>query len=397
MKILHTSDWHLGQMFDDTFDRTEEYRQFFSQLKDIISKEKPDALLVSGDIFNHAYPSAAAQKLYTDNVISLKRACPSMEIIITAGNHDSASLLEAGGELWKIAGVNIIGSIGRDSDVSVHAERHIIPVGGKDSPKGYVVAIPFCYPRNYPLMNEDIPTAERENVFIDALLSEVKKMNTESLPVVLMMHTTVKGCDFSDKGSIGGIDTMDAAKIKGEYDYLALGHIHTPQTIGKARYCGSPIPISFSEEFTHSVSLVELPSHGLSPIIREEVIHPLFEVITLPKEPTDVKGTIDEIKKLSKKNAYLRIKVKCDSFIPSIEQQKIKDAVPFDSLKLCQIVPVRENEKSADMVNMSVQELLGTDPVDIAARHYKAKYGTDLPDNLKDMLKSIYTATINEK
>lgn len=93
MKIIHTSDWHLGQQLFD-YDRSEEQRDFLRQLRNWVAAEQPDALLVSGDVFHYCSPSASAQRLYTDALVALHETCPSMQIIITAGNHDSSSKLE---------------------------------------------------------------------------------------------------------------------------------------------------------------------------------------------------------------------------------------------------------------------------------------------------------------
>ena len=90
MKIIHTSDWHIGQIFNE-YDRSEEHLAFFSELADIISAEKPDALLVSGDVFDSAMPSAQSQRLYTDALLRLKNSCPDMTIVVSAGNHDSGA------------------------------------------------------------------------------------------------------------------------------------------------------------------------------------------------------------------------------------------------------------------------------------------------------------------
>ena len=393
MKIIHTSDWHLGHVFEGLYDRTEEFRDFFSQLEKVVKQESPDALLVSGDIFNTSIPSSSTEKLYTDSILSLKRACPAMEIIVTAGNHDSASHIEADGELWKIAGVRVIGGIGRETDPGIHSSRHIFPIGGDSSPKGYVIAVPFSFPRNFPLLKEDSTISQREKDFVEMLLGECDKINKDNLPVVVMMHTTISGCDHTDEGSIGGIEDIDIEDISTACDYMALGHIHKPQTHGNARYCGSPIPVRFTEDFNHSVSVVEIPSHGAAPLIREEKISPLFKVKTIPDEPTDVKGTIDFVKTLPKENAYLKIMVKCESFVPSLEQKAIKDAIPFESLRVCQIVPVRENAEKKKENIMTVAELNNADPVDIAARHYKAKFGNDIPEDLREMLRTVYLET----
>ena len=121
MKIIHTSDWHLGQIFNE-YDRTPEHAAFFERLTSIIAKEKPDALIVSGDIYHNSTPSSSTQKLYTDAILEMKKACKEMTVIITAGNHDSpsrrrlchslAAYIQA--ELSGSAGRRPVGSSGRE-------------------------------------------------------------------------------------------------------------------------------------------------------------------------------------------------------------------------------------------------------------------------------------------
>ena len=100
MKILHTSDWHLGQEFY-SYDRTEEHTSFLNQLKQIVADENPDVMVVSGDIYHNATPSNTTMKLFTDHLIQIQDECPSMKIIVAAGNHDSSARLEMTRNLWK--------------------------------------------------------------------------------------------------------------------------------------------------------------------------------------------------------------------------------------------------------------------------------------------------------
>jgi len=389
MKIIHTSDWHLGKDFENDIDRTEEYLHFFGRLGEIIRRENPDALLVSGDIFNQGIPPASARKLYTDGILSLKKACPKMDVIIIAGNHDSPSQIEAEDRLWEIAGVHVIGRIGRESDIAEHSRRHIIPIGDMSSTKGYVIAVPFCYQRNYPLLDGCTDQSDREKVFLEALVKEAGKVNSSGLPVVMMMHTTIKGSDYSEKGSIGGIETLDADSFSAGVDYFALGHIHNPQTIGKARYCGSPIPIDFAEEYSHGVSIVDIPSRGSAPSIKIGTIQPLVQVLTVPPKASDVDDAIKAVKDLPDVKAFVRVLVKCDGFIPSPQQKKIREAVPYEGLKICQIVPVKENVEKKTFKAMSASQLEKADPIDIARSHYESKFGKELPEDLKSMLTGI--------
>ena len=99
MRIIHTSDWHLGHILYG-YDRSREQRNMLGQIEEIVGKEKPDALVVSGDVYHTGQPSAAVQKMFTEAVMRLHEACPGMEIVITAGNHDSASKHEVSRILW---------------------------------------------------------------------------------------------------------------------------------------------------------------------------------------------------------------------------------------------------------------------------------------------------------
>ena len=141
MKIIHTSDWHLGHLLYE-YDRTEEHRHFLSQLAGIVREEQPDALVVSGDVFHYSNPSAASQRLFTDALLAIHNACPRMQIVVTAGNHDSSSKLEVASNLWKYAGVSVIGQIER-KDGKINLDRHIVEIKGSGGGlEGHVGGVP---------------------------------------------------------------------------------------------------------------------------------------------------------------------------------------------------------------------------------------------------------------
>ena len=133
------------------YDRSEETaRPFLRQLCHWVAAEQPDALIVSGDVFHYCSPSAAAQRLYTDALVEFHETCPAMQIIITAGNHDSSSKLEINRNLWKYAGVTVVGSIRRDEAGQVDLERHIVEVkNGCGELKGYVIACLMCIRKTF--------------------------------------------------------------------------------------------------------------------------------------------------------------------------------------------------------------------------------------------------------
>ncbi|NPD92216.1 metallophosphoesterase family protein [Xylanibacter muris] len=229
MKILHTSDWHLGHTLYN-YDRTEEHTQMLRQMIKITECHKPDAFIICGDIYHTPQPSAATQKMFTDALVEIHMANPQMTIIVTAGNHDSCSRHEIFRNPWRALKVFTVGNINKDS-----TDEHIIEIPDK----GFIIAIPYSNERNIP------------EGFFQHLLDTVNERNTNGLPVVMTAHTTVNGCDFtghdnSSEYTVGGIDCLELKEMGYGYDYLALGHIHHAQFIhsGKhnVRYSGSPPP-----------------------------------------------------------------------------------------------------------------------------------------------------------
>lgn len=253
MKILHTSDWHLGATLYG-HDRSVDQAYMLHQIADIVSAEQPDAVLVSGDVFDNGTPTAASQAMLAEGLMNiLDRGKGDMRVILTSGNHDSPSRHVANSTVYERVRVHTVGSsrITSESAVADLYNELVITLPGK----GVVVAVPYINERNLP------------KEFYKLLLEEVKINNTAGLPVVMMAHLTVAdslftGHDSSDDRIVGGIESVTLEGLGEGYDYLALGHIHCPQqwTHGKAtvRYCGTPCAVSFSEEYEHSVTIAEV-------------------------------------------------------------------------------------------------------------------------------------------
>src|SRR5574344_1061781 len=185
MKVLHTADWHLGHQLYG-MERMSEHRDFLLQLKDIVAEERPAVMVVSGDIFNTAVPSNAVAGLYTEALLSVHKACPQMRIVVIAGNHDSAGRLEIDRNLWELAGVQVIGSFEKVED-KVSIEKNIIEICDAEGRlKGYVAAVPYSHPYNFPTISDTISREERQREFFRYLLSRLSERNAEHLPVVLM-------------------------------------------------------------------------------------------------------------------------------------------------------------------------------------------------------------------
>jgi len=362
MKILHTSDWHLGHTLYN-YDRSREQQAFLKQLIRIVAEEMPDAMVVSGDIYHYSTPSASTQKMYTDGMLEIHRACPEMTIVVTAGNHDSSSKLEIDSSLWNHFGVKVVGNIERNQE-EVNLEKHIVEVrNDRGILKGYIIAVPHVYPQNFPILDTETPREERQARFFQALQDEVEKMNAERLPVVLMAHLSIEGSDQTGHDdTIGGIEYVPISAMGEGYDYLALGHIHCPQNIKGsrhcARYCGTPLPVSFDEAYPHSVSIVEIQGEKAPQIKTIEIENPM-PLITLPKEAVDFEEAIKLLEEYpDDKPAYIRLNVLIKDYLAPDCNERASNAVKGKNCKFCYIKPNREKYTSDDETkHISIQEM----------------------------------------
>ena len=387
-KIIHTSDWHLGQNFYG-YDRSEEQADFLSQLVDIVRQHQPDALLVSGDIFHTAAPSSAAVTLYVNAMLDIHNACPKMAIVVIAGNHDSASRLQCDSRLWELAGVRVLGGIARDSEGLADLDHHIIHVKGK----GIVAAVPFAYPASFPLVNEEhVGSDQRQSVYFQSLLDCVHAQNPAQLPVVLMAHLAVNGSDFTGH-EVGMMECVEVGVLGNGYDYAALGHIHRPQDVSeRARYCGTPLAVSFDEQCEHSVSIVEIDAHGSMPRVTTERIENIKPLRTIPAgPPVDFEAALEQLQVLvPDERAYVRLNVLVDRYLPNGAQERAALAVADKQCRFCEIKKTAIVEASHAVRQMTMEEFNHKHPIEVAQQFYLEKYQREMTDEEKEMFNYVY-------
>lgn len=384
MKILHTSDWHLGHTLYN-YDRTEEQTSMLEQIIDIVSEHKPDVFLLCGDVYHTSQPSAAVQTMLSDALVKIHKAYPEMIIVMTAGNHDSGSKHEIFRTPWRALNVYAIGQLEKE-----HLEEHIIEVPGK----GYIIAIPYANERNIP------------EGFFQQLLDKVAELNTEDLPVVMTAHTTVKGCDFTGHDhatefTVGGIDSFELEQMGEGYDYLALGHIHHEQFVhsGKhnVRYSGTPLAVSFDENYPHSISMVEIEKHGTKPTVAPIEIGNPHPLVTLP---TTGFASWDEAKELLRQYpnnipSYIRLNVEVDGFLPPEAFMEAVNLTNDKQCRFCYINAKRKEAKQTDAKAMSVQEFQSEEPIEIAKRY--AEYaGVNFDDEMTEMFNKVIDMVAND-
>lgn len=385
MKILHTSDWHLGHTLSN-YDRTEEQRSMIDQIIRIVNDEKPDLFLLCGDVYHTPQPTAAVQTLFSEALVQIHDAHPEMTIVVTAGNHDSSSKHDIFRTPWKALKVHTIGSLNRE-----HCDEHIIAIPGK----GYVAAVPYVHERNLP------------EGFFQQLLDRVQEQNTKGLPVVMTAHTTVSGCDFSGHDlsteyCAGGIDSVEIGRLGEGYDYLALGHIHHAQFVDtgrhNVRYSGTPVAVSFDESYPHSVSLVTIKEHGATPEVRTIEIENPHPLVTLP--PKEL-ATWEKAKQLLRDYpddipAYIRLNVEVEGSLPADSHAEAVRLAQGKQCRFCLINPKRKEVQNGEARVLTVEEFKAKNPIDIAQR-YAADRGIEFDDVMLHLFQEAVESVNEEK
>jgi exonuclease SbcD len=347
------------------YDRMEEQHFFLKQLRGYVEEYQPDALAVSGDVYQTSMPSAATQKMFTEAVLEMHKACQAMTIVITGGNHDSASRLEIDRKLWQELGVHVLGRLQLTEDMDADFDKHIIAVGNK----GLIAAIPHVYPQNFPVS---------EVTFFDRLAEEVARRNVKGLPTVLMAHLTVKGCDLTGhtqyQDSIGTIEDVPLQLLGTGYSYIALGHIHHEQNVGpRARYSGSPLAVSFDEDYPHSVSLVDI---GSETTIRQLPIANLHPLQTIPHEPADFDEAVTALRcsEFNGYTPYVRLNVLTKNGLAADAVEKANNAAAESGSRFCTFKLTRVSEAGANTwADITPDELKEMRPTDIAQKYMEGR------------------------
>ena len=405
MKVIHTSDWHLGQTLHQ-YSRDEEHKYFFNQLKDIILEEEPDVLIVSGDIFHSATPTVVSQRLYYHTLVELSRLHDDLQIIVVAGNHDSPSRLEAPRELWEAFNVTVIGGLDfykefNESELSYDASKIQIPVKRHDEIVGWVLAVPFINAGNYPPLKDNDTYSNRVFSFYNNLNNNLKQsvQFNENHSVVATGHFMMSGVNSNSYNKmIGGLESVakeDILSLK-EIDYWALGHVHHPQFVGEnMRYSGSPFALTFNEIYPHSVTVVNIDNHHVDIKIRE--IDPLIPVVDFPSKPNSyddalsVEEVLDNIEKVLDNECYVRLHVKSDLALSDVTNAKIMDVFEERKAKYCGVqvyLPENKLDNSENLIR-TIDEFKAISPFELGCSVYKKKNNEDMPEEMKIMFKKV--------
>lgn len=305
MKFIHISDLHLGKRVNE-FSMLEDQKDILNKILKIIGEENPQGLLIAGDIYDKSIPTVEAIQLFDEFLCQLsKKKVPAF---IISGNHDSAERIAFGGRLMKESGVYVAPAYsGKTNAITLEDEWG--PV--------HIYLLPFVKPVNVKRFFED----DSIESYTDAVQCAVRQMNLNSDERnILVTHQFVTGAKRSESEdiSVGGTDNVDVSVFDG-FDYVALGHIHGPQKIGRetVRYCGTPLKYSFSEiHHEKSVTIVEMKEKG-NVEIRTRKLEPL-------RDWCEIKGIY---MKLTEKSYYENLDRESYMHVTLTDEEDIPEAV----------------------------------------------------------------------
>jgi DNA repair protein SbcD/Mre11 len=306
MKVLHTSDWHVGRTLYGR-QRYEEFAAFLDWLAGLVEREGIDVLLVAGDIFDNSTPGNRAQELYY-RFLCRVAASSSRHVVVTAGNHDSPSFLNAPREILKSLNVHVVGA---PSDPP--ADELIVIDGPDREPRLIVCAVPYLRDRDIRIAEAGESVEDKERKIIEGIRAHYRRVCQAAeakrtllkrpVPIVAMGHLFAAGGRTADGDGvrelyIGSLAQVGTDLFPACIDYLALGHLHIPQGVGGSdliRYSGSPLPIGFGEAGQEK-SVVIVTFSGSSPQVMTLPVPRFQEMQTLRGDWPSIAREIEALK-----------------------------------------------------------------------------------------------------
>ena len=303
MKLIHLSDLHIGKRIRE-YSLLEDQEYILTRILNIIDEERPDAVIIAGDVYDKSVPSAEAVRLFDDFLSAIAKR--RLQVFVISGNHDSAERVACFGRIVSGAGVHL----------SPVYNGEITPVELEDEYGSVsIYMLPFIKPQTVKHYFADAEI----NDYTDAVRTAVAHMNVDyTQRNVLITHQFIADSETceSEELSIGGTDSVNVSAVK-DFDYVALGHLHRPQkcTYDKVRYCGTPLKYSFSEaKDSKSVTVVELCEKGNTTIRTVP--------LEAKRDMVDIRGSFDELMQKSFyegktwQEDYVRITLTDEDIVP---------------------------------------------------------------------------------
>ena len=376
MKFFHLSDLHIGKQLH-RYNLKEDQQVILKEVITYAKELRPDAIVIAGDIYDKSVPSAEAVNVFDEFLTDLSEITPEIPILIISGNHDSPDRLKYASEILKRHHIYLAGN------VPERPEEHIEKVTLHDA---YGEVDFYLLPFMKPAYVKNIFVDGTPETYSDAVKEIIKreKIDYKDKRNVLVSHQFYVGekaespetCD-SEVFSVGGIDNVDIGSVK-EFDYVALGHLHGAQCIGKPeiRYCGTLLKYSVSESTQNkSLTVVTLKAKGEKPEIENYPLHPLRDV-------RKKKGTLDEIIKEAQETEK-------DDYISITLTDEIDPYKPKEQLERI-FSHILDNQRTRTKLKEMDEELVMKDPFTSFAEFYKEMQGREMNGEEETIMKEIF-------
>ena len=395
LKICHTSDWHLGHTLHG-HSREHEHERFLAFLLDVLVREEVDALVVAGDVFDTANPPATAQAMLYRFLAEARGRLPGLDVLITAGNHDSAARISAAEPVLRAIGVRVVGAVprsGRGGRAPVDADGMLVPLhdrGGEVA--AWVAAVPFLRPSDLPVVDSIDdgvdPLVEGVRRVYGAVLDAARARQKAGQALLATGHCHMVAAtesELSERKILGGPQHALPVDLFGDdVDYVALGHLHLAQAVGDrehVRYCGSPIPLSMPEEsYPHQLRLVRFEGGALAAqsVVR---IPRAVDVLRVPHDgPADLDAVLGRLGRLElaeglapHERPFLEVRVRLSEPVPDL-RHRIEEAIGDRPVRLVKIATEYVGEARALADAEPRRELSDLTVEEVFKRAYARKY-----------------------
>jgi exonuclease SbcD len=375
LKIVHTSDWHLGHTLHGHC-RAHEHRAFLRFLLETLVGQEADALVVAGDVFDTANPPAAAQAMFYRFLADARAALPKLDVLVVSGNHDSAARLGAAAPVLAAVGVRVIGAVprlGRGGRAPVDAEAMVVPLhdrGGEIA--AWVAAVPYLRPQDLPVVDRGSddkgdPLVEGVRGVYDAVLGAARAKLRPGQALLATGHCHMVDAtqtEASERKILGGAKHALPVSIFGDdVAYVALGHLHLAQAVGAyehVRYSGSPIPLSMPEQsYRHELRVVRFEGGALAGQLSVRIPRAV-EVLRVPDDgPGELDLVLTHLGRLevperaalpnegsAEARPFLEVRVRLTEPVPDL-RRRVEEAIGERAVRLVKITIEHEGKAQA--------------------------------------------------
>ena len=420
LRLFHTADWHLGHCLHGV-SRQLEHQRFLDWLLLELQSKQADALIVAGDIFDSANPSAAAQTQLYEFLVKARTQLPALNIVLIGGNHDSASRLDAPSSILNALGVTVVGGLVRE-DGAINWDRLLVPLTNATGEiKVWCGAMPFLRTADLPTardggsvasgMEPMRPTDQSDEPLISGvkalyaqLFGELQAKATQDEALILTGHCyMVNGCvsELSERKILGGNQhALPVELFPEDIAYVALGHLHLAQTVGAnehIRYSGSPIPLSFDEShYLHQVLQVDIKKGQPLETVALKIPRSI-ELLRIPNSK-DFAGLLDVLEQLEQmafdddlpleQRPFVELRIKLEKPEPGLRQQveEVISKLPVRLLK----ISTAYSGSSKSLADVTMEERLEElQPLDVFQRCYQNKFDQKTPENMNTLFNEL--------